>query len=405
MDKRLFTLLVCACIIVSGFLLMLSSFDSLTNVVLSMCGLFVGVFGLFAIFGLGTIFSILAIADAVSRQQVVDGRYFTRCLIYRVAFLLCLLLYGFAFYRMVQTGDPDHGGDVLMIGFPGGIVLSLALTVTTSLHVISGLAALKKQKTISGGEFALHLFLQCCCGLDFIDTLILASLEMSNHPKERVGFLRHAIVKRTLPIPGFIAVLLGGCVLFALGMISSFISIGVHNFMLNFRTVFFNQTGRLSDASFFFFIFFFAVILCVILDAVRFYSKLPVDLTSRMFLGKVMIYSSIALVLEITFSSLLVMFAGSLITHYSLITSMSNMAVFKDYFLFITITVAAIVAVQVSASFYTRLCIKRSLTDGAISDEKAELFKRMSLFPGAQIVAVYRLIKANRDHVEAVEPG
>ena len=51
MDKRFFTLLVCACITVSGFLLMLTSLDSLTNVVLSMGGLAVGTLGLFVIFG------------------------------------------------------------------------------------------------------------------------------------------------------------------------------------------------------------------------------------------------------------------------------------------------------------------------------------------------------------------
>ena len=100
---------------------------------------------------------------------------------------------------MVQTGDPDHGGDAMWPIIPT-LAASLALNVTMSLHVISGLAACRKQKTITGGNFALHVFMQLCCGFDFISSLILMFKEWGNHPNERVGFLSHVFVKRTMPV-------------------------------------------------------------------------------------------------------------------------------------------------------------------------------------------------------------
>lgn len=76
-------------------------------------------------------------------------------------------------------------------------------------------------------------------------------------------------------------------------------------------------------------------------------------------------------------------------------------AVISDYFLFIIINAAAIAAIQASAAFYTRLVIKRGQTDKVISEEEAEFFKRMSIYPVEQVVAVYRLNKAIREHEEA----
>lgn len=151
----------------------------------------IAMIGLPVVFALGFCFSIIAVSDAGSKHKVVDGRYFTRCLIYRIASVLCVFLFFYAFTKMSQNGNPEHGGDVFMVGFPGSIGLMLALSGTTSLHVISGLSVCMKQKEITRGQFALHIFLQLCCGLDFISSLALTDREWRAHPDERVGFFQH----------------------------------------------------------------------------------------------------------------------------------------------------------------------------------------------------------------------
>jgi hypothetical protein len=146
--------------------------------------------------------------------------------------------------------------------------------------------------------------------------------------------------------------------------------------------------------------------LCAVLDAARFYRKLPPGLLSQRFLQRVTAYSVVALVLELTLCALLLVILASLVTNYSAFSAMSRGSiVITDYFIFITVNVAAIAAIQASAAFYTRLVIKRGQTDGVISEETAELFKRQSLYPVAQIVAVYRLTKAIREHEEASRPA
>jgi hypothetical protein len=207
MDKRLFLLLLCAYICVAGFLLVLiikftkpvslSSYAGLASIA-GIGGLLVGIFGVFIVIGLSGIFSIFAITVSVLKYEVMDFRYFTRCFIYRVAFLLWSILIVFAIFRMAQTVDPDHTGDVMWPIIPT-LVASMALQVTTSLHVISGLAACRKQKTITGGEFSSHVTMQFFCGFDFISSLVLMFKEMEEHPNERVGFLRHVFMKRTKP--------------------------------------------------------------------------------------------------------------------------------------------------------------------------------------------------------------
>lgn len=207
MDKRMFTLLLCAYICVAGYLLVLIkdytlpehlSFYTDLVTVCSIIAFIVGILGIFIVIELCGIFSIIAIAYAVSKYQVVDFRYFTRCFIYRVAFLLWPILISFAIIRTVQTGDPGHEGDAMWPIVPA-LAASMALNMTTSLHVILGLAACRKQKTITGGEFAFHVCMQLFCGFDFISSLILMFKEREKHPNERVGFFRHVFVKRTMP--------------------------------------------------------------------------------------------------------------------------------------------------------------------------------------------------------------
>lgn len=47
-----------------------------------------------AVVFLGMIMLVLAISDAAANLQVVDGRYFTRCLVYRLLFAIVVFAYG-----------------------------------------------------------------------------------------------------------------------------------------------------------------------------------------------------------------------------------------------------------------------------------------------------------------------
>jgi len=111
-DKRLFPLLLYAYICVAVYLLSLNrnftlpeylSFNTdlvtvYSNIALIVVitSLIVVITGIFIVIGLCGILSIMAIADAVSKYQIVDFRYFTRCFIYRMAFLLWPILISFA---------------------------------------------------------------------------------------------------------------------------------------------------------------------------------------------------------------------------------------------------------------------------------------------------------------------
>jgi hypothetical protein len=370
----------------------------------------VGFVAIFVLFVLAGVFSVLAIADAVSGQQVVDGRYFLRCNTYRTAFIVWPALIFFVLLQFLKNGDPnvDYGGE-MMIPIVPTVITALLLNLTTSLHVISGLAALKKQNAISGGEFSLHLVLQLCCGLDIISTMILSARERSRYPNTRAEFFKRVFVKRELPIPGFFGAALGLSALACLNMINSLVPVGILEYALYFRSTDWPikwPIRRLSsDASTFYFLLLF-VLLCAVLDAARFYRKLPPGLLSQRFLQRVTAYSVVAITLELTLGALLLAILASLVTNYSAFSAMSRGSiVITDYFIFITVNVAAIAAIQASAAFYTRLVIKRGQTDGVITEETAELFKRWSLYPVAQIVAVYRLTKAIREHEEASRPA
>lgn len=392
MDKRLFSLLILAYLIAGAFL--------------SFFLYILGFVAIFVLFVLAAIFSVLAIAEAVSGQQDVDGRYFSRCSMYRVAFIVWPILILFLLLQFLNNGDPnaDHGGELMMPIVPT-VFTALLLNLTTSLHVISGLAALKKKNAISGGEFSLHLVMQLCCGLDIISSMILSSRERIYHPNTQVGSSKRVFVKRKLPIPGFFGASLGLTAVFSWYVILSLIPIGIVEYALYFRSTDWPinwPIRRLStNASVFYFLLFF-VILCAVLDAARFYRKLPAGLLSQRFLQRVVAYSVVASVLELTLGVLLLVIIASLVMNYSAFSAMSRgSAVISDYFLFIIINAAAIAAIQASAAFYTRLVIKRGQTDKVISEEEAEFFKRMSIYPVEQVVAVYRLNKAIREHEEA----
>lgn len=415
MDRKLFTLLIVAYFSIVGLLLELSG-DFIRPedmgvfagpvAFLQNFPVMVGLVSIFILPVLAGLFAITAIADAVMGKETPDGRYFTRCFIYRTAFLLWLILLWYLLLRSANQfaasvpGGDDHSGDMLIPLVPA-VVATVIMNFATSLHVISGLAAHKKQRAISGGEFSGHIFLQLFFGFDFIDSLFLMFKEKADHPGERTGFFRHVFVKSALPAPGTFGALLGIGVLASLWMLLSFNSVGTAGFLLNLRNIYPGSITRLlySSATNYFFLFVFSG--SAVLDASRFFRKPPKEVLAWPFLKKVIAYSAVALALEITLFALILLIVASLVTNFTVFLSMDRSDVIPNYFIFIVVNAAAIAAVQVSAAFYSRLVIKRSQTDGVITEEEAAIFKRQSLYPWALVIDVYHLNKAIREHEEA----
>ena len=276
---------------------------------------------------------------------------------------------------------------------------AVLMNLTSSLYVISGLASLKRQKLISGGVFALHLVMQLFCGMAFLSSIILAAGEWNRYPTERLNFLRNVLSKRQLAAPGFFSASLFLTAFLAGNVISSLIRIGVAEFAFHYGEHNYWPVQRISTNLSFFYIFFFLIIICALIDAFRFSRKLPLGLLERPFLNSLMAYSVVAIVLESMLATILLLFTYSLVDDFTVITARTDKSkLISVYLLFIAINAVAVVAIQASAAYYTRLCIKRAQEDGALLDEDELLFKQNSIYPVAQLVVVYRLKKMCREH-------
>lgn len=411
MDKRLFSLTLSAFLTAGLFFFSslssnyrsdhLSGTGSMMEVSVFTAMMF-GLVGIAVVFVLGIIFSILALVDIVTGRQFADKRYFTRCFSYRLYSLACVILFFYAFLRIAQGGDPAHSGDVFRIGFPGTFLMFFVLSITNSLHVISGLVASRKQEMIRGGEYTLYLVSQFIIGFGFLGSLSLSTRENRLYPNERADFFAYAFRKRKLPIPEVFGMLLGFGVLFSLWMLYTFYKEGIASFMLILRSYYPGDAYRVMNTTVAFYLVLIAVILCAVTDAIRFSRKPPEGFPDRRFLRKLSLYSMAALVLEITLLALILIIVGSFFTHYNMFISRDRADVIPRYLVFLAINIAVIVATQASASLYMRLVIKRSLAVGMISEETAADLGKKSMNPLAQFTVSEQLLLALREQEEKI---
>lgn len=216
-----------------------------------------------AVVFLGMIMLVLAISDAAANLQVVDGRYFTRCLVYRLLFAIVVFAYGINQYLWaIKTKiDPalmqeiNSGPNDLFnfIGFIGVVSLALVLNGAVSFHVISGLISSRKNKSLSENDVGIHIVFQLFLGFDIVGSAILAVKEARIYPKERLAWIKNLISRNAWPIPGFFGASLG---IAAIGTLNSRnASIGLLDYLLDnqFDNLPHTDNPNLLSSEFFYF--------------------------------------------------------------------------------------------------------------------------------------------------------
>lgn len=387
MDKRLTSLtLLYVCFLALSLFAKVTSFysDDLANFLTAIVlGLFV------ALVCFSLVLTIIALIDIALCRQVVDGRYFTRSFIYKSISFLCVAFFVAAFYMMDLRNLKEIYAPVAVLG--------LAFLLPFSLHTISGLAACRKRKELSAKKFVMHIIMQLLFFLDIISSLILILDEKKRNPEERIDIYKHAFAPRPMPVPDLYGVLIAVCAVLFLKYCNSLADYGISNFLFYLWGDFKRGWYVWFFASSVLLTFLMVILVRAIYDAVFYLRKETGGTTSRSFLNKILFFSAWALVLEVGFFSLMTLTAYSLMNFtQSGDLSYRSRPIFH-HMLFMALLVTSFILVHASAFLYTRLSVKRSLTDRVISDRTSLLFTWLSLVPVGQLVVVYFLFKANRD--------
>jgi hypothetical protein len=263
--------------------------------------------------------------------------------------------------------------------------------LASSYQVIAGLVWKMRKGEMKKVEFALHLVLQHIFVVDVFDAFFLMMREKKLRSKVKNRLFSRALAPRAMPAPG----LMGAHVIFAIFCITVFSlnAIVVNSALSEVPITLLDMIG-----SWLFLFPWFSglmIALCLLIgsgiyDAVRFQRAIPLEVREKSFLRRLLFFSSSAFVLEIISAFLIVLIPLYLyFPSYPLETDIDpTMSWFA-----VTVLISLFVLLQLSAFFYTRLVVKRSLADAVITCEEAKRLTIASIFPGAQILSVIILMR------------
>lgn len=377
------------------------------------------VFFLFAIpsvLVLGLIKIVLAISDAATSLQVVDERYFSRCLVYRILSVIVVIVFGINQYQwalQLQIDAPilnqlDSGIIVFMnlVSSLQVVFLALMLNGAVSFHVISGLISSRNSKTFSVTETVIHSVFQIFLGLDIISSIYLMRKERLIFPNERLHWKKNVTARNSRPIPGFFGTALGIAAIWTLIRCNTLLNIGVNDYLLDIRLKGMPYTNNQNISSTLYFLFLFFFVIWALLDVVRHYRKPSSSEMNRLFKCKTIFYAVMSLLLEAGLFYLVVTILTSLNENIPTTYMMDQLNLRNGYGLFTSLPILAILLVHLSMILYTRLLVKLRLLDESITDYDSLRYLRQSLIPVVQIVAMIELMRmaANSQASVPVEP-
>ncbi len=422
MDKRLTAFLMVTYVVVLGMACADMTFQVpgnwatafQTGVMLSF------LIGLPAVFVLCVIFIGLAIRDARTGRQVVDGRYFTRCFLYRVASLVCVFFYAATKYAyMLRVGiapfverDNMSVADIIVPIFSSllGIFLALLLSGTVTSYVILGVTRAREKAFASRPEMVVHIVMQLIWGFDLISLGILMVKECKAFPKEKIRWLHYSTARRERtdtrtrrPILVLFGLLLGFAAYWGFSYLLGLASTDIFT-SAPVQTIDVSLMAHITVNRFIvFFVFLFAVLLWSILDARHHFRALPAELSSPRLIKKALFYVAMTWVLEIVLTILIGTIAVSFMRKALVLAVLVYRGIAIGYSIVLVLLVAAILLVYLSSVLYTRLIMKRCESDRVVSEKVIVRYRKLSLFPGMQVMVLIWLLTVSRARKDTQE--